>query len=218
MNKIALLLIPLCIALGFTSCDTNEEIVGSGNIISEFRTLDPFEDVVITGVVVTQITYGESQSIEVRADDNIIDLLTTEIKQGSLYVELEGEHFSHITVEVDIIIPVLKSLTNSGVTTTTIRDFENLDILTIRNTGVENLNLSGSANKIILENTGTGSIEGFDFEVDTCQIQQTGVGDCRITVNELLTGSLTGVGNIYYKGNPQIDVTITGVGNVIDSN
>ena len=55
----------------FTSC-TDEPILGSGNVVSEFRSVPTFTKVRSTGNFEVNITQGTNESLEIIADDNVI--------------------------------------------------------------------------------------------------------------------------------------------------
>ena len=218
MKKLIKLIIPICTVLLFSTCFLDDDFNGSGIIESETRTLDDFQNIDIAGVIKVNISFGTTQSVTVTADDNIINKVNTEVTQNTLFIDLDKGDYHDITVIINVVIPQLNKLTNSGVTTSTVSNFDNIDILEVNNSGVGSLDLDGSARKLILHSSGVGTLNGFSFVVDTCQINHSGVGNVRITVNDLLSGTLSGVGNIYCKGDPKIEVTQTGVGNIINSN
>ena len=63
-----------------------------------------------------------------------------------------------------------------------------------------------------------GDFKGFDFQVNSCQIENIGSGDIQVYCNESLDITITGDGNVYYKGSPSINVNISGSGKVVDAN
>ena len=218
MKKFLYLL--LALNLLFTSCsdDDQPKYVGSGNIISETRTLDSFTDVHISSVINADIVFGSAQGVSVSADDNIIDLVKTEVRQNTIFVYLEDGSYDEITVNVTITNTDLSELSSEGVNNIDVSGFEQLDDLTVHISGVGNLEMSGSVTDLTLNSSGSMNASAFDLITENSEIILSGVGNVSITVNNQLTGSVSGVGNIFYKGNPTVGVTVSGVGNVIDSN
>lgn len=202
-----------------TACESDgPQIIGSGVIVSETRTVGSFENVEISGVADVIITQGSNQGISVRSDDNIIGLVETEVIQNTLFIGLENGSYDRITLEVNVSSEVLRELTMSGVNTVEVNDFEELDKLSVTISGVGNVKLTGSANELEINNSGATSFEGFDFTANSCQVEVSGVGSVEVTVVDLLSGTLSGVGNIHYKGSPELNVSISGVGSVINAN
>ncbi len=217
--KVSLFTFLLAVIL-FSSCDEQNgpEIQGSDNIISEAREVDAFESIQISSVINATITKG-IQDLSISANDNIIALVQTEVRDNILYVDLEDGNYGEISVTANIVLPELIELTTIGVNTVHVDQFENLDQLELNIEGVGNIQMSGSANEVIIDSSGASNLEAFNFTVTNCEINLTGVGNVQITVTEELSGALSGVGNILYKGSPEvIDVDVTGVGNVVNSN
>ena len=212
----------VAISLLFTiSCDDDDNrvrITGSGNIITESRTVDSYSQIEIRSVIDATIAFGSTPGLSVSADDNIIDLVSTEVAGNKLIISLPEGDYEDISVNVSLVNPNLRTLTSSGVNNITVSGFENLDQLDVIMTGVGNIEMSGSSDVLNINSSGSMNFSGFEFVTNTCDINLSGVGNIEITVNELLTGSLTGVGNILYRGSPQVNISVTGVGNVINSN
>ncbi|MEP1097614.1 MAG: DUF2807 domain-containing protein [Cyclobacteriaceae bacterium] len=193
------------------------EIRGSENIISESRELDSFESIHISSVINAIIEQGD-QVVSVQANDNIIDLINTEVRDNVLYIDLEDGNYDDISITVSISNRELTALTTVGVNTVQIDQFNDLAQFDLNIEGVGNIQMSGSAKRVAINSSGSSNLEAFDFTCLHCEIDLTGVGNVQITVTEELVGALSGVGNILYKGSPEIDVDVTGVGNVVNSN
>ena len=220
MKKLILPFLSLALLFNISCDDDNGKvrIVGSGNVITESRTLDPFDEIEIRSVIDANIIFGISPELTVTADDNIIDLVSTEVNQNKLIVTLPDGEYEDITVIINSTNPDIQSISATGVNNISVSGFQNLDQLDVNITGVGNLEMVGSAELLNVNNSGSTNVFGFDFIAKTCNINLSGVGNIQITVTDLLTGSLTGVGNIFYKGNPQVSVSVSGVGNLINSN
>jgi len=178
----------------------NLKINGTGPIVSKNLDLSSFDKIEHTGVANYYITVGTPQSVVLKAQQNIIDVMTWEVVNHSLKVGVEDNVSiaNHDEIRFDITVPAINN---------------------IALTGVGDFILSGdNQSELTITLTGVGNIKAFEMKVDNCNINFTGVGDCEVYVNNKLNGSMSGVGNIYYKGNPAITLTITGVGHLIDSN
>lgn len=202
-----------------SSCESDgPSIVGSGVIVSESRTVGPFENIHISGVANVTITQSTDQGVSVRSDDNIIELVETDVSQNTLFIDLEDGSYDNITVELSVSSEVIRSLTMTGVNSVEVNDFEDLDTFTVTIEGVGNVKLRGSADELEINSSGAANFEGFDFTANSCAVDVSGVGSVEVTVIDLLSGTLSGVGNIRYKGSPELNVAVSGVGNVSDAN
>ncbi len=181
-------------------CPRPRRITGQGEVISQTYTVEPFHSIENIGIADVYITQGDIQEITINAQPNIINLITYEVRNGELILSIE-ENVTIVSsrgIVIDITTPVIQKVTSMGTAF---------------------IKLSGPGQgKLYLSNTGTGSINAFNLEVDTCYVSITGTGSCKVTVNSLLDAVITGTGNLYYRGYPDIISHITGLGRIISSN
>lgn len=180
--------------------DTTRNVIGTGPIVSKTLILDEFSKIENTGVADIYVTLGSPQFVLLKAQQNIIDIMTIGVVSDELKIGLENGVNIEKAEEIrfDITIPEITSL-----------------ILT----GVGDYILSGDYQEeltIIL--AGVGYVRAFDLEVGTCNISITGVGDCEVHVKNEMIVTIFGVGNVYWKGHPDISSSISGVGALIDAN
>jgi hypothetical protein len=64
-------------------------IVGSGVIVTEPREVEDFTGVVLNGVGEVEIRHGNTESLSITADDNILAHLTSEVRNGRLFLGTE---------------------------------------------------------------------------------------------------------------------------------
>lgn len=194
-----LFMIPMGCENWGTDDDVNR-VVGTGPTITKTLSLDEFNKINLTGVADIYVTLGSPQSVELKAQQNIIDVMTIGVTSNELRVGLkEGYNIQEAdTIRFDITIPEINMITLAGV-----GDFI----------------LSGDhQEELTIGLTGVGTVRAFNLEVGTCIIIITGVGDCEVNVIDELNVDITGVGDIYYIGNPNIDQSVSGVGRLIDAN
>ena len=182
-------------------CDKPRSITGEGDIISETYSVAPFHSIGNTGVSTVYITKGDNYEITLSAQPNIIDYILYEVRGGEIILSMD----ENVSIE-----------SSKGI----FIDITTPDIQQITSTGTSFIRLSGSRQgRLRLYNTGTGSINAFNLEVDTCYVNLTGTGSCKVAVNELLDAVITGTGSVYYRGYPdEIYSYVTGLGRLINSN
>lgn len=214
-----LLIIPIALVLTLLSSCTKEPINGSGYLSSENRNVANFTKVSSDGVFEVTITQGTIQSVEIIADNNIINKVITNVVDSELRLYLDDDYnYTGINLQVNIVVPSINGIKNSGVGTVSIFDIDTQDNFDINNSGSGNINMEGSAKSLTLKNEGSGRINGFQFAVDNCNVNIIGSGDCKINCTNNLYVRIEGSGNVYYKGNPTIDVDISGSGQVVNDN
>ena len=180
--------------------NNNRNIVGTGPVVTKTLTLDEFSKIENTGVADIYITIGNPQSVVLKAQQNIIDVMTMGVVSDELKIGLEqGVSIERAdTIRFDITIPEISSI-----------------ILT----GVGNYILSGDyQEELTISITGVGDVKAFDLEVGTCNISITGVGNCEVLVKNELNVTIMGVGNVSWIGHPAISSSVTGLGSLTDAN
>src|SRR5690606_27225292 len=114
MKKTALLLL-LATATLFTGCiDAIKSITGSGNVITQNRSLGNFTKIEAGNGVELIIEQSANTSVEVEADDNIQEHLKTTISGETLKIESEFNNFSNATMIVRVKTPRIEKVSTSG--------------------------------------------------------------------------------------------------------
>ena len=108
-----LLIFCTAIVLITTSCFF-DYTQGSGNVISEQREVPPFNEISLRGTGNIILTQGGNQFVEIRTDDNIMPLVTTEVKGRKLIIGTKGNIVRSTELTFDIIIPEIIGLYVSG--------------------------------------------------------------------------------------------------------
>lgn len=194
MNKMFGLLLVATLIL--SSCEKdNFPIYGSGPVVTKSLQLDDFTGINLVGVDDVFISYGSELSVLAEGHENIIDRIKTDVHNNTWDIELEEGNYRNYELTYYLVLPQLVKVSNTGTGNVVIEDFQKQESLSVS----------------IL---GTGSFLGFPMEVNTCEIEITGTGNCEVTVDSLLEVSIDGTGNVYYKGNPQVDADIVGTGSV----
>lgn len=219
LKQFALLLLLLVSGI---SCSDNSnlfepaepELSGSGILVSEEREAGTFTSIAASGPITTVISPGNTRQVLVTADDNIIQRVKTSVYGNTLHVSLMDGAYHNIWIRVQIIIPSVKALSNTGTGTMKLSGLDVEGSLKVTNTGNGMVILEGRANELNLKNEGAGSVDAFDFIVDLCSVTNEGAGNCDIYCTDLLDGTNTGSGSIRYKGSPTVTIDNTGSGGV----
>lgn len=186
-------------AIFISSCDWNgsRTVIGSGDVVSEERAVSDFTGVTVTGTCNVEITTGESFSLVLHAQQQVLDVMTSRVRNGNLDIGFDPDVSVNTREKISatIVMPAL-------------------DYISI--TGEGNFMISGDEMpRLNIVITGSGNVEAFGMEVLNCNISITGAGNCEVKVRNQLDVQISGVGNVFYQGNPQISSDISGVGNLI---
>ena len=204
MKKSILLILSFYIIVLFNGCEKENngtnDITGIGDIVTDTLDLSSFHSIKNTGVANIYVTVGDTQSVVLKAQQNIIDVITYEANNSKLEIGIQENTSINESkgIVFEITIP---------------------EIVKIELVGVGDFELSGdSQDELYISLIGVGTVRAYNLEVDVCHITSTGVGNCQVRVNNTLNVTITGVGSVYFKGNPAISSTITGLGKLVDDN
>ena len=214
---LAFLLGGLAVALLYTfdvfGGSSNSTTDGSGVPATQVRDVAAFQSVDLAGSNNVVIRVGEKQSVVVRADDNLLDRVTTEVRSGQLVIaNTPGGLTTKSPMSVEVSVPTLNVLMLTGSGNIVVDGIE-ADSLKVTLPGSGTLTGSGSATRLDVTVSGSGTVQFTQLVANDVRAVVGGSGSIFITATNSLDASVSGSGAILYTGNPQ-DVTksITGTG------
>jgi len=235
------LLIPLFIimAMLFGACGVNVDLNidrGSGNITTETRTVSNFDRVILTGIGDLVLIQGDSEGLEIEAEDNVISRITSEVKNGTLEIGFDTRTVIPTkSVKFRLTMRNIRGIESKGVSNINANDFttDQLDIgisgtgnitmrditaeqVTVNVSGAGSLTLDGKADQQKITMSGAGNFNGEDLESGTSDITITGLGRATVWVTEALDVTISGTGGVDYYGSPSVSQQISGLGRLKD--
>ncbi|WP_149303461.1 head GIN domain-containing protein [Pareuzebyella sediminis] len=230
MTTLARIAIAFLIALFLSSCGmdinfgnfgTGEK--GNGHIITETRNVkEDFQSVVASEGIAVYVTQADAFKIEVEADENIIDLIGTDIKNGKLRIHAR-ENIGNATKNVYVHLPEISALSGSSgahLKTESRITASNLDIegssgslinieltterLKVDTSSGANLSISGNADHITMQASSGSNINAKALKTSICQADASSGGNIKVQVTETLSAHASSGGNIAYLGNPKV--------------
>ena len=207
---------------------------GSGNVIRQERKVATFNAIDVSGAFNIILAQGTTQSVIVEADDNLIDLIKTEVRDNILVIDTKKPVFHPNAMKVFITFTDLKNVDVSGAVKIesqgklrlTDLSFDGsgasdarLDMevqkLKIDCSGSNKLRLSGSATDVEVEVSGAVDLFAFDLPAESYRISISGAGKAEINVTRSLNVDISGAATVHYKGNPEKNIQeISGAGTI----
>jgi hypothetical protein len=197
---------------------SNATAEGSGVPATQAREVAAFKSLELAGSNNVVIRVGGKQSVLVKADDNFIDLVTTEVQSGTLVIaNTPGSFTTKSPTSVEVTVPTLTALTLSGSGNIVVNDIE-AESLKVALPGSGTLTGSGTATRLDVTVSGSGVVQFTRLVANDVQALVSGSGSIFITATKSLDASVAGSGAILYTGSPQ-DVTksVTGSGAITGS-
>ena len=186
---------------------------GSGSMATESRDVSGFDQVDLSGSGTVLIAVTGTESLTIEAEDNILPLLTTEVRNGRL--ELGSKQNISPTREIVYTITVVSleavAVSGSGSVTATNIDAEafNVEI-----SGSGTVVPEGVSESLDLSISGSGVFEGEALLSAAGTVSVSGSGDAVVNVTDDLDVKVSGSGNVEYLGDPRVSVSISGSGDV----
>lgn len=239
MKKIHLFGLCMLLALPATA-QWGKKIKGNGNRITETRDVGPYEEIAVAGWFDVELVSGKEGTLEVQGDENLLEHLITEVKNGKLVIKTESGYSLQpsswksdgilITVPVEDLNGV--SLSGSGdirgktklqaetfaAVMSGSGDIEleiNSEQLEATLSGSGNLTLRGRSEGLTVSISGSGDVDAYGLEARSVEASVSGSADIRVTATQSLKARISGSGDIHYRGNPEIiDSKSAGSGDV----
>ena len=211
---------------------------GSGKVVTETRNVQDFVAISLSYPADVLIQQGQTESVKVEAEDNLLPQLSTVMENGTLVIrnkEIDWNRRVNPTKPVRITVMV-KNLRNidfssagtirveklatddliahiSGAGTLTL-DQLNTRKLDCRLSGAGSINASGVADDLKLVISGVGSFHGSDLFSQTADARISGAGSATLHPKGELSAEISGTGFVRYYGAPHVTSRISGLGSV----
>lgn len=196
---------------------------GSGDLITEARDVGSFTELEVSGSFDLFVTCGEEQKIEITIDDNLMDLITTDVRRGRLVIKCEESISAHRRSKIEISVPELTAVTLSGSGDVTVSGMigkvvelnvsgsgmikareVKAESLTATISGSGELEAAGTTGDLSVRVSGSGDVDLSDLIADDADIRISGSGDVELYAEGSFSGSVTGSGDIRIHGNPKM--------------
>ena len=201
-----------------------QSVTGSGEVIEQERSVGAFTAIEISKGVDLFIRQGNSQQVVVKADDNLIDLVSTEVDGRTLRIRTQGSMRRVTALDVYVTVTDLERIeasSGSDVKGESKLEVERLSLemssgsdvkldleareLTCRLSGGSDAELSGEVQIMEVVATGGSDLHAKGLLVsDKCVLNVSSASDAFIRVEGELEVEASGASDVTVKGNPTI--------------
>lgn len=227
LTKIIVATLLAILSLTLFSCNfdinMNPGVRGNGNVETVERTIsEPFNAIKATEGLNVYLTQGNSESIIVEADENLHELILTEVIDGVLKIHTSKNIGRASSKKVMINFKDISAITSTSgsdvySTNTISADYlklkstsgsdMKLEVNTVtlecKSTSGSDLKLSGKTGKLIAEATSGSDIKAANLVAESSQVKATSGADISVNTSKELTASASSGGDIKYYGNPE---------------
>lgn len=215
MKNLKLLSTSLLFLATITWATAQSKINGQGAVTKKTVSLSEIHSIGLGIAANIYLTQSNSQKIVIEGQQNIIDNIKTDVKNGTWNIDFEKRANNYKDLNIYISLKTIRSLAIGGAGNIKGQTaFNNLEDLNISIGGAGNVALKGDAKKVDINIGGSGKVQLSELRVENCSVSIAGNGNCEVDVNEKLNVSIAGMGNVRYSGNPKVSSSIAGMGKV----
>lgn len=223
MKKLIVLIMAIVI---LSSCFNfkKEEKQGSGNVISQKMEASLFDAISVSDGLKVYVTMGEKESIEVQADDNLMEYIKAEVNSGTLQIYVnENVNLKMNNVRVNVTAVELTKLNASSGSNLTVENMIKSELfnceassgadmefqimtenLSVNASSSGEITIKGKADEASLSASSAGDIEANNLRVSDCDADASSGSEINVYVSGDLSASASSGGEINFKGNPNI--------------
>jgi hypothetical protein len=194
--------------------DGDSKVKGSGVKATETRAVAAFTAIEATGIGSLKLRVGESDSLKITADDNLLPLIKSEVKNGVLVLSTKGASSSKNGIIFEATANTIKRLENSGTVSMDAGGFAGGELVVVCS-GVGSVTLAGRVDSLKAELSGVGSLSADGLSADRVETNLSGVGSANVRAEKSLNGNVSGVGSLTWKGAAtDVSTNVSGIGRV----
>ncbi|GGW30514.1 head GIN domain-containing protein [Arenibacter certesii] len=229
MTTLARITITLILVLLFSSCGFDINIgqgeKGNGNVQEDMRTVKgDFSAISASEGLNVYVTQGEDYDILVEADENIIELIATDLRSGVLRIHTV-ENIGRATKKIYVTLPkitVLKTSSGADLIANSVIKSETIELnassgsnLTIEDLNADkvsantssgaNISIAGQSNTFNGNASSGSGIKAHNLTTAVCRANASSGANISINVTESLFAEASSGADIKYSGNPKVE-------------
>ena len=182
-------------------------IPGSGVMATQARSVSGFNGIVLSGAGSLQIEQTGFESLEITADDNLLEYLTSDVVGGRLELGVRSGHsISPTRVDYRLTVAELHEIVVSGAVEIDAAGLDT-DFLEIVISGAAAVDLSGRAELQNVAISGAASYRAANLRSADVRISVSGSAHAVVRASDRLDVSISGAGTVEYYGSPEVQAS-----------
>ena len=194
------------VSVGFSGCNitfngSGTGLRGSGISKTETREVTSFDKIIFQGMGQVNVSYGDTDSLEIIGDDNLLELIETNVNNGKLTIRPTEGINPKIDLVFNIVTTDLSEVAVSGAANLDIYDAKGEE-LKIKISGAASMSGNGEITNLKVSISGAGSIDLEDLKTKNVDVSVSGAAKATVHASDSIDASISGVGIITCHGNP----------------
>ncbi|MFO0552517.1 MAG: head GIN domain-containing protein [Polyangiaceae bacterium] len=213
MIRLASSLFALGLGIGaLTGCET---VYGSGRSETQERDVQAFTKVEVSAGLEAHVTQGATQSVVITGDDNIVPTISTEVRNGVLFIEPAVDFDPRLPLEIEVVAPSLEgaSLRAGGALW-----IDGLDAPTFElscEAGGEVM-ASGHVDRLTVSLSAGGDIDAVDIDSPRVVLRGEAGGEMSVTATDRVEGHVESGATARVFGDPEVRSVTTESGGEVE--
>ena len=213
MRKLAWLLLVVAIVLPACHHGRIGGIKGSGNRVVQKRDIGSFTSISTEGAFSIEVTCQKDLGLEVEGDDNVLPLITADVRNNVLRISSSGGYSTSEPVKFKISVPNLEALNVDGAGKIDVKGMSN-EKFEIDADGAPTINVSGSTKLVDIHTNGAGKINTNNLRAARAVVNSNGAATVELDVDDQLDVTVNGPSSVTYTGDPVVKKNVNGPGKV----
>ncbi len=209
-------LLPLITLTAGLQLSTATAVLAAASTPGQARTVPEFHAVSFSPSGTVDIVVGKAQSVSLEADAELLERVTTEVRDGTLYIGRKNDggfrpRREDLTVHVSV--PRLDAVKVSGSGEIKINGLSG-GKTEVGISGSGSLTARGTLDSLALDISGSGKADIPDLTVENAEVRISGSGNVKINARQSLDARISGSGDVRYMGSPRITSRVSGSGRI----
>jgi Putative auto-transporter adhesin, head GIN domain len=159
-----------------------------------------------------EVVVGGALSVKSETDDNLVDNLKIEVKDGELRLRSKG-HTNPTKMAFTISVPSLNAFELSGAGDVNLSKL-NAKSFKLDISGAAEIKMSGHVTDLFVDSSGASDVDAKALKAQTATVDISGAGSVWVNAIKSLNADISGAASVTYSGDPAITKSISGVGSV----
>lgn len=200
---------------GSSSSSSGTTAQGSSETTSESRDVSGFEEVELRGIGNLSIQQGDSESLTVEAEEDVLPKIRTKVKDNRLIIGPKRNTSINTTepINYELTVEDLSALEVSGSGDVEAEGIST-DELAVKIDGTGDVEISGEVDSQDVDISGSGDYQAEDLKSQQAEVDVGGTGSAIVNVSDELDANVSGTGSVEYVGDPTVDQDVSGTGEV----
>lgn len=206
-----IILFPFLILFGLTSGSSKK---GSGIEGTMEKDISPFNKVKVSGAIRVNIVCGQTESVTVTGDDNLLEYVEIKVLNEVLSIQTTRQVRPKAGLEVRVSAKALELLKISGAVKADVSFIDN-DRFALKAIGASEVSLSGNCAEAVMKLAGAGKLNAEDFACNVINLTLSGAAKSTVYASEEISVTISGAGKVICYGNPEtVNRNVSGAGKI----